>query len=94
MNRIPRIRCAIVLSGDGLLLGRSMDMLRDDAEHLSAVASSVHSLTRGARPAETEVVGVRCGQRVKGGGAVGGESQGSQVDHAARALTLRQRGRE
>ncbi|MEW2296339.1 roadblock/LC7 domain-containing protein [Streptomyces sp. NPDC006743] len=48
VNRIPEIRCAIVLSGDGLLIGKSKDMLRDDAEHLSAVASGVHSLARGA----------------------------------------------
>ncbi|MBC9724221.1 roadblock/LC7 domain-containing protein [Streptomyces sp. TRM68367] len=48
VDRIPEIRCAIVLSGDGLLIGKSKDMLRDDAEHLSAVASGVHSLARGA----------------------------------------------
>jgi predicted regulator of Ras-like GTPase activity (Roadblock/LC7/MglB family) len=48
VDRIPEIRCAIVLSGDGLLIGKSQDLLRDDAEHLSAVASGVHSLARGA----------------------------------------------
>jgi predicted regulator of Ras-like GTPase activity (Roadblock/LC7/MglB family) len=48
VDRIPEIRCAIVLSGDGLLIGRSQNLLRDDAEHLSAVASGVHSLARGA----------------------------------------------
>ncbi|GGV82522.1 MULTISPECIES: roadblock/LC7 domain-containing protein [Streptomyces] len=48
VDRIPEIRCAIVLSGDGLLIGKSKDLLRDDAEHLSAVASGVHALARGA----------------------------------------------
>jgi predicted regulator of Ras-like GTPase activity (Roadblock/LC7/MglB family) len=48
VDRIPEIRCAIVLTGDGLLIGKSKDLLRDDAEHLSAVASGVHSLARGA----------------------------------------------
>ncbi|MFF1678398.1 roadblock/LC7 domain-containing protein [Streptomyces sp. NPDC058256] len=48
VERIPEIRCAIVLSGDGLLLGKSKDMRQDDAEHLSAIASGVHSLAGGA----------------------------------------------
>ncbi|MEV6737055.1 roadblock/LC7 domain-containing protein [Streptomyces sp. NPDC051104] len=48
VDRIPEIRCAIVLSGDGLLIGKSKDLRRDDAEHLSAVGSGMHSLARGA----------------------------------------------
>ncbi|WP_052847279.1 roadblock/LC7 domain-containing protein [Streptomyces avicenniae] len=48
VSRIPDIRCAIVLSGDGLLIGKSRDLRRDDAEHLSAVGSGMHSLARGA----------------------------------------------
>jgi len=48
VDRIPEIRCAIVLSRDGLCIGKSKDIHRDDAEHLSAVASGVHSLARGA----------------------------------------------
>lgn len=48
VGRIPEIRCAIVLSGDGLLIGKSKDLRRDDAEHLSAVGSGMHSLARGA----------------------------------------------
>ncbi|MEU1201602.1 roadblock/LC7 domain-containing protein [Streptomyces sp. NPDC005813] len=47
VNRIPEIQCAVVLSGDGLLIGKSQSMQRDDAEHLSAVASGVHALARG-----------------------------------------------
>jgi predicted regulator of Ras-like GTPase activity (Roadblock/LC7/MglB family) len=48
VDQIPEIRCAIVLSGDGLLIGKSKDLGRDDAEHLSAVGSGMHSLARGA----------------------------------------------
>ncbi|MBD0710874.1 MULTISPECIES: roadblock/LC7 domain-containing protein [unclassified Streptomyces] len=47
VGRIPEIRCAIVLSGDGLLIGKSQGLVRDDAERLSAVASGMHSLARG-----------------------------------------------
>jgi predicted regulator of Ras-like GTPase activity (Roadblock/LC7/MglB family) len=39
---------AVVLSSDGLLLGRSSNMSIPDAEHLSAVASAFQSLSRGA----------------------------------------------
>ncbi|WP_328373553.1 roadblock/LC7 domain-containing protein (plasmid) [Streptomyces sp. NBC_00445] len=48
VERIPEIQCAVVLSQDGLLIGKSQSMHRDDAEHLSAVASGVHALARGA----------------------------------------------
>jgi predicted regulator of Ras-like GTPase activity (Roadblock/LC7/MglB family) len=45
---VPETHHAIVLSQDGLLLARSKDFSRDDAEHLSAVASGLQSLSRGA----------------------------------------------
>src|SRR4051812_36972297 len=45
---VPGTHHAIVLSQDGLLLARSKDFSRDDAEHLSAVASGLQSLSRGA----------------------------------------------
>lgn len=38
---------AIVLSADGLLLGRSRGLSPEDAEHLSALASAFQSLARG-----------------------------------------------
>jgi predicted regulator of Ras-like GTPase activity (Roadblock/LC7/MglB family) len=47
VERIPEIRCAVVLSGDGLLIGKSKDIRRGDAEHLSAVGSGMYSLARG-----------------------------------------------
>lgn len=46
--RVPETRHAVVLSEDGLLLGLSRGLARADAEHLSAVASGLQSLARGA----------------------------------------------
>jgi predicted regulator of Ras-like GTPase activity (Roadblock/LC7/MglB family) len=48
LNRLPGAEKAIVLSGDGMLIGRSSTLDRDDGEHLSAVASGMQSLARGA----------------------------------------------
>lgn len=47
VERAVGARCAIVLSADGLLIGRSKDLGLDDAEHLSAVSSAFQSLARG-----------------------------------------------
>jgi predicted regulator of Ras-like GTPase activity (Roadblock/LC7/MglB family) len=47
-DRVPWVRQVIVLSSDGLLISRSSSVARDDAEHLSAVASGLQSLARGA----------------------------------------------
>jgi len=48
LDRLPGAERAIVLSGDGMLIGRSSTLSRDDGEHLSAVASGMQSLARGA----------------------------------------------
>ncbi|MDQ1289543.1 MAG: hypothetical protein QG622_3109 [Actinomycetota bacterium] len=48
LRRLPSAQRAIVLSFDGLLIGKSASLTRDDAEHLSAVASGLQSLARGA----------------------------------------------
>lgn len=42
------VRHAVVLSADGLPLGASASLSREDSEHLAAVASGFHSLARGA----------------------------------------------
>lgn len=47
LDRAVGSRHAIVLSADGLLIGRSHDLGKEDAEHLSAVASAFQSLARG-----------------------------------------------
>ncbi|MER7408777.1 MULTISPECIES: roadblock/LC7 domain-containing protein [Streptomyces] len=47
-KRISTVRHALVLSNDGLVTGSSQDLEREDAEHLAAVASGLHSLARGS----------------------------------------------
>jgi len=46
-SRVPGFRRAVILSRDGLLIAASKDLGREDAEHLSAVASAVQSLASG-----------------------------------------------
>jgi uncharacterized protein len=48
VNRVVQVRQAVVLSSDGLLVGASRGLAREDAEHLSAVAASFQSLARSA----------------------------------------------
>jgi predicted regulator of Ras-like GTPase activity (Roadblock/LC7/MglB family) len=47
-KRVAHIRHALVLSSDGLVTAVSSGLVREDAEHLAAVASGLHSLARGA----------------------------------------------
>ncbi|HEY8371549.1 MAG TPA: roadblock/LC7 domain-containing protein [Pseudonocardiaceae bacterium] len=47
-ERVVGVRHAVVLSADGLLLGRSNALSAEDAEHLAAMASAFQSLARGA----------------------------------------------
>jgi predicted regulator of Ras-like GTPase activity (Roadblock/LC7/MglB family) len=46
-DRLEDFRRAVILSRDGLLIASSKDLSRDNAEHLSAVASAVQSLAAG-----------------------------------------------
>ncbi|MEV6536981.1 roadblock/LC7 domain-containing protein [Streptomyces sp. NPDC051639] len=48
VRRVPEIGHAVLLSTDGLLIGTSEGLGRDQAERLSAVASGFHSLAKGA----------------------------------------------
>ena len=48
VERVPSARQAVVLSADGLMLGASAAMSREDAEHLSAMAAGFQSLAKGA----------------------------------------------
>lgn len=48
VRRVPQIRYALVLSGDGLATGANDALSREDAEHLAALASGFHSLAKGA----------------------------------------------
>lgn len=47
VKRVAGADRAVVLSADGLLIGRSGNLTEEDAEHLSAVASAFQSLARG-----------------------------------------------
>ena len=42
------VRYAVILSPDGLTLGRSPGVTEAVAEHLAALAAALHSLARGA----------------------------------------------
>lgn len=48
VDRVAEVKQAVVLSADGLLIAASRGLSREDAEHLSAVASGFQSLARGA----------------------------------------------
>ena len=47
-TRVGAVRQAVILSTDGLAVGFSKGLHREDAEHLSAVAAGFQSLARGA----------------------------------------------
>lgn len=48
VTRVGEVRHAVVLSNDGLAVGASTGLRREDAEHLAAVSSGFHSLAKGA----------------------------------------------
>src|SRR5437588_12500096 len=48
VRRVAHIGKAVILSQDGLALGASGTLDRDDAEHLAALAAGFQSLARGA----------------------------------------------
>jgi len=47
VGRVAQIDKAIILSRDGLAIGASSGLSREDAEHLAAVAAGFQSLARG-----------------------------------------------
>src|ERR1700759_4170475 len=48
LRRVAPITKAVILSQDGMALGASGTLARDDAEHLAALAAGFQSLARGA----------------------------------------------
>lgn len=48
IERVPSAQQAVVLSADGLMMGASASLSREDAEHLSAMAAGFQSLAKGA----------------------------------------------
>ncbi len=47
VSRVAQIDKAVILSRDGLAIGASAGLSRDDAEHLAAVSAGFQSLARG-----------------------------------------------
>ncbi|MEX3104044.1 roadblock/LC7 domain-containing protein [Streptomyces sp. V2] len=47
-ERVEHVRHALVLTTDGLVAGASTGLRREDAEHLAAVSSGLHSLAKGS----------------------------------------------
>lgn len=47
-KRVEHVRHALVLSNDGLVTASSSELQREDAEHLAAVSSGLHSLAKGS----------------------------------------------
>jgi predicted regulator of Ras-like GTPase activity (Roadblock/LC7/MglB family) len=47
-QRVEHVRHALVLSNDGLVTSTSTGLRREDAEHLAAVSSGLHSLAKGS----------------------------------------------
>jgi predicted regulator of Ras-like GTPase activity (Roadblock/LC7/MglB family) len=48
VRRVAGVSQAVLLSRDGLAIGASQGLGREDAEHLAAVAAGIQSLARGA----------------------------------------------
>jgi predicted regulator of Ras-like GTPase activity (Roadblock/LC7/MglB family) len=48
IERVPFAQEAVVLSSDGLLIGASQGLSREDGEHLAAMAAGFQSLARSA----------------------------------------------
>ncbi len=48
VRRVGHVSKAVILSQDGMTLGSSATLERDDAEHLAALAAGFQSLARGA----------------------------------------------
>jgi predicted regulator of Ras-like GTPase activity (Roadblock/LC7/MglB family) len=48
VRRISEVSKAVILSQDGIALGASQTLERDDSEHLAALAAGFQSLARGA----------------------------------------------
>ena len=47
VNRVPHVAKAIILSRDGLAVGSSAGLGRQDADHLAALAAGIASLSHG-----------------------------------------------
>ena len=48
VKRVPQVSKAVMLTQDGLAIGASAGLSREDAEHLAALAAGFQSMARGA----------------------------------------------
>jgi predicted regulator of Ras-like GTPase activity (Roadblock/LC7/MglB family) len=48
VNRVAQVQKAVMLTQDGLAIGASQGLTREDAEHLAALSAGFQSLARGA----------------------------------------------
>ena len=48
VRRVPQVSKAVMLTQDGLAIGASAGLSREDAEHLAALAAGFQSMARGA----------------------------------------------
>jgi predicted regulator of Ras-like GTPase activity (Roadblock/LC7/MglB family) len=48
VNQVEHVEQAVILSTDGLVVASSRSMIREDGEHLSALACGLQSLAQGA----------------------------------------------
>ncbi len=48
VSRVAEVSKAVILTRDGLVVGASTGLTREDAEHLAAMAAGMQSLARGA----------------------------------------------
>jgi predicted regulator of Ras-like GTPase activity (Roadblock/LC7/MglB family) len=48
VRRVPQVSRAVMLTQDGLAIGASAGLSREDAEHLAALAAGFQSMARGA----------------------------------------------
>ncbi|RFU37219.1 roadblock/LC7 domain-containing protein [Actinomadura logoneensis] len=49
VRRVPQVTRAVLQSADGILMGASSGLDREDADYLSALAAGLQSLARGAQ---------------------------------------------
>ncbi|MFC4911493.1 roadblock/LC7 domain-containing protein [Actinomadura gamaensis] len=49
VRRVPQVSRAVLQSADGILMGASSGLSREDADYLSALAAGLQSLAQGAR---------------------------------------------
>ena len=97
-ERVEHVRHALVLSNDGLVAGASTGLRREDAEHLAAVSSGLHSLAKGSACASEaffpfpdgllEAVAAGATAVIQPGGSIGDQAVIDAADEAGIAMVF------